>query len=755
MSNEQSGKEKSKRVLAVCNTPFQLICIIWLRISFFRDAIFDVIITNQVNDAKNLTDRVLSAQLFNNVTLVCDSDYSNWRGAKNSRPKTKLDKLRDYYGRGLRRRSLYRGSTKYDEFLLFNHSRFSLLLFERLWQRNSHIQAAIYEEGIGSYNHISRCYYDPKYAWECRSLMRKINDRVFRRPCITENIRRMYVFIPELLNFHPPIEIVRIPPLDANCQELTKALFSVFNCENAELDVTQDVILFEESYAADGLPFNYMPVLEALDKAFGKENIVVKKHPRSKIDLFTSEGYAIFPNSSAPWEVILLKNTALAKKTWVSYCSGSMLCAYFYFGLPVRAISMMDAVKQPLGEIQLSYFRFIRDHLFSLAPQYYTIPASVEELEHPKYAPSAAEQATILPKDTSAPVLSVVFCVYNGECVMRTAIESVLKQDYDRYELLCIDDGSKDGTLSIFREYAAKDPHIVVIQQEKNTGLFLARCNGINRAKGDYILFLDADDYYAKGAFKEIAEKALFYHPDVFHYNVKVISEDPSQTAHIKPTERFHSALKGAQDAQLLLKTTFQKNRISRSMWSKAFRRGLLVEAIADVDNTRVDYGDDAYLIFRAFYYAASYYGDPSDKQYYVYRYSPDLFINESMTTNKFNFAVKSWGRVQKKCKEFLEKRGAFEADREAWIGLSENIMLGPSVHFLLFRVSDEQRGECFATMTEYWDNGRILSKIKAVISAEINGRIQAQRTLGYRVENRINKGLRKAKKILKRVIKR
>ena len=81
-----------------------------------------------------------------------------------------------------------------------------------------------------------------------------------------------------------------------------------------------------------------------------------------------------------------------------------------------------------------------------------------------------------------------------------------------------------------------------MIPQEKNTGLFRARCNGINHAKGDYILFMDADDYYAPGALGEISDKAHFYHPDVFHYSVSVISEDPSDTKHIASTERFHAA---------------------------------------------------------------------------------------------------------------------------------------------------------------------------------------------------------------------
>ena len=90
--------------------------------------------------------------------------------------------------------------------------------------------------------------------------------------------------------------------------------------------------------------------------------------------------------------------------------------------------------------------------------------------------------------------ISVIVPVYNAEKTIARCIETLLGQTYGNIELLLVDDGSKDGSLAICREYAEKDNRITVIHKE-NGGVSSARNAGIEMAKGDYILFVDSDDY--------------------------------------------------------------------------------------------------------------------------------------------------------------------------------------------------------------------------------------------------------------------
>ncbi len=94
-----------------------------------------------------------------------------------------------------------------------------------------------------------------------------------------------------------------------------------------------------------------------------------------------------------------------------------------------------------------------------------------------------------------AALVSVIIPVFNGEKYIRCAIDSVLKQDYRPIEIIVIDDGSSDATLEILRGLGSE----INIYQQPNRGSAAARNLGIRMAKGSYVAFLDADDYWFPG----------------------------------------------------------------------------------------------------------------------------------------------------------------------------------------------------------------------------------------------------------------
>lgn len=93
------------------------------------------------------------------------------------------------------------------------------------------------------------------------------------------------------------------------------------------------------------------------------------------------------------------------------------------------------------------------------------------------------------------PIVSVIMPVYNGEEYLRQCLDSVINQTLKEIEIICVDDGSSDGSLDILKEYAAKDTRIIVLQQS-NAGAGAARNNGLAKASGRYLSFLDSDDFF-------------------------------------------------------------------------------------------------------------------------------------------------------------------------------------------------------------------------------------------------------------------
>ena len=102
------------------------------------------------------------------------------------------------------------------------------------------------------------------------------------------------------------------------------------------------------------------------------------------------------------------------------------------------------------------------------------------------------------------PIVSVIMPVYNGEKYLRQCLDSVVNQTLKDIEIICVDDGSSDSSLSILQEYAKKDERVIVLQQ-KNSGAGAARNNGLRNSTGKYLSFLDSDDFFEK----EMLEKAV------------------------------------------------------------------------------------------------------------------------------------------------------------------------------------------------------------------------------------------------------
>lgn len=103
-----------------------------------------------------------------------------------------------------------------------------------------------------------------------------------------------------------------------------------------------------------------------------------------------------------------------------------------------------------------------------------------------------------------SPAITVIVPVYNQEHLLKRCVNSILNQDYTDFELILINDGSTDSSSQICDKYASKDSRIRVIHQP-NSGVSLARQKGLDCASGEWILFIDSDDYVEPCAFTKIS----------------------------------------------------------------------------------------------------------------------------------------------------------------------------------------------------------------------------------------------------------
>lgn len=125
------------------------------------------------------------------------------------------------------------------------------------------------------------------------------------------------------------------------------------------------------------------------------------------------------------------------------------------------------------------------------------------------------------------PLVSIIMPAYNAENTIAESIKSVLKQNYQNWELLVINDGSKDNTSGIVNSFT--DIRIKLIEQ-KNAGVANARNNGIRQSKGEYIAFLDSDDLWLEEKLEKQIDKLLETNNVIIHSKTLCFDSDPTVT---------------------------------------------------------------------------------------------------------------------------------------------------------------------------------------------------------------------------------
>ncbi len=169
------------------------------------------------------------------------------------------------------------------------------------------------------------------------------------------------------------------------------------------------------------------------------------------------------------------------------------------------------------------------------------------------------------------PLVSVIIPVFNAEAWIRRCLDSVLGQSYERLEVIAVSDGSTDGSESILRDYESRDSRFIFLCQE-NLGVSAARNHGLAKARGDWICFVDADDYVHVDYVKSMLREALDHDADAVSINFYL--ELPRGWRLPYPFIILRKQLTGKE----AVKQCFRMLHFPTFVWNKLFRRSLFTD---------------------------------------------------------------------------------------------------------------------------------------------------------------------------------
>ena len=255
----------------------------------------------------------------------------------------------------------------------------------------------------------------------------------------------------------------------------------------------------------------------------------------------------------------------------------------------------------------------------------------------------------------SSPLVSVIIPIYNVEKYLTECLDSVLGQTYHNLEIICVNDGSPDGSLSICEEYAQKDNRIKIISKE-NGGLNMARKTGFENSTGEWITFVDSDDVVSESYVEILYKATQEYDVDIAIGGFETFTENLPQT---KTNNKF--AIIASDDAKrrYLVDDRPGDSIFWQTAWGKIFSRDIIENINWAVSNYRCN-EDEAMSIF---FYANNINGAAiAYDNIYFYRQNPesimsklkDRYINfyQGKEINRFTF----WhGIYQARAKYFGE----------------------------------------------------------------------------------------------------
>lgn len=202
-------------------------------------------------------------------------------------------------------------------------------------------------------------------------------------------------------------------------------------------------------------------------------------------------------------------------------------------------------------------------------------------------------------------MISIIVPVYNAEQYLHRCIDSILAQSHTDFELLLVDDGSPDNCGAICDEYAARDSRVCVFHKQ-NGGVSSARNFGIEKSRGEWITFIDADDYVHPDFLSSLYAQ---HDADLIIGSFQLVGSDESWNG-ILPNEQY-----GRDVLRIKLeKSEFVPNH--RAPWAKLYRRDIIIDNHLLYD-TRVSLSEDWLFTLHYFQYVQSI--RTIDAPYYYY----------------------------------------------------------------------------------------------------------------------------------------
>ena len=264
--------------------------------------------------------------------------------------------------------------------------------------------------------------------------------------------------------------------------------------------------------------------------------------------------------------------------------------------------------------------------------------------------------------------ISIIIPVFNTEKYLKRCLDSIVNQSFKDMEIILVDDCSTGNCYEIFEEYRKNNKNIKYIKNEENLGSAWSRLNGLSYAKGEYIHFVDSDDWVFEDCYQKIYEY-LDNKYDCLHFG-DVISYDDKTTKNVNWLIRENKKLIGKRKA---FEDMFVNDSIRRPIWSRIFRKKYLLKAAQYMPKSHLSVADDWILSLFALFFVKKY-RSVSDIFYYYFQDNPNAMTAIVENKKDVQFSIDKLDNTLRQTYDsynavvnFLKQNNAWEKYRVLW----------------------------------------------------------------------------------------
>lgn len=269
--------------------------------------------------------------------------------------------------------------------------------------------------------------------------------------------------------------------------------------------------------------------------------------------------------------------------------------------------------------------------------------------------------------------MSIVVPAYNAEKYIKKTLDSLKNQSMQEIEIICVNDGSKDNTLRIMKEYAASDSRFIIIDK-KNEGIAFARRDGIKKSSSKYISFLDSDDFYEKNFCEKMYILMEKNNLDLAECGYNLIFENNTVKEHYFLEKNFIFEKKDF--IENIFNTTIINGKEGVVVWNKVYKKSIIDKAVKDYGkNVLEDY------IFNLQYYSMV------DRYQFIHETLLNYRVRSNSLSKKFdrNFfeALKNVQNVKEKIMIQMNFETEKYSQAAKWYcNYTKNYLLANSIYF-------------------------------------------------------------------------